>query len=77
MKLLIGVLKMTKEEIKQKEDRLAEMYLAYYRMLVSMNEKYLEQEKLKVDLINLAKEIEEDYLALSEEKEKQNGEELC
>lgn len=68
---------MTKEEVKQKEDRLAEMYLTYYRMLVKMNEMYLEQEKLKVDLTNLAKEIEEDYLALTEEKEKQDGEKLC
>lgn len=68
---------MTKEEIKQKEDRLSEMYLTYYRTLMKMNEMYLEEEKLKLELTNLAKEIEENYLTLTEEKEKENGEKLC
>ena len=54
---------MTKEEIKQKEDRLGEMYLAYYRMLVLLNDKSLELDKMRLDLSNLAKEIEENYIA--------------
>ena len=66
---------MTKEDIKQKEDRLGEMYLAYYRLFTNINDKYMKLEKLKQDLTVLAEEIELDYLDLS--KEKDNGEKLC
>lgn len=65
---------MTKEEIKVKEDRLGELYLTYYRLLMKMNDLYLEHDKVKLELTNLAKEIEEDYLVIC--KEKENGEEL-
>lgn len=65
----------TKEDIKQKEDRLGEMYLSYYRLFMQINEKYMELEKLKQELTVLAEEIEQDYLDLS--KEKDNGEKLC
>lgn len=66
---------MTKDDIKIKEERLAELYLTYYRLLISMNEKFQEEEKIKVELTNLAKEIEQDYSDISEEKE--DGKELC
>ena len=66
---------MTKEEIKHKEDRLGELYLAYYRLLVTMSDKSLELDKMRLELSNLAKEIEEDYMALS--KENEDGEKLC
>ena len=66
---------MTKEDIRLKEDKLANLYLAYYRLLVEMNDKFMTQENLKKELTDLAAEIEEDYQNLS--KENTDGEKLC
>lgn len=66
---------MTKEDIVLKEEKLANLYLTYYRLLVQMNDRFMTQENLKKELTDLAAEIEQDYQNLS--KENTDGEKLC